>query len=845
MDDREYLSGTHYEYVTSLDAKKRVGRPEVWLYQKNENIQIDLSDSRFADKKLQYDRVQQFFADFYDSRGQIKGGINAFATSDEFERILEGQLRVHLRKLRDVHTQVLNAPSAIESKMAKEPAYPGVPYRGLRALSDKDAELFFGRDAERLDLLTQIKQKHFVFVLGNSGSGKSSLVAAGILPHLKNQGDWRIAQFTPGASPYENLATALHRDILNIDRSRILAESQHLESDLRTSNVFLGKWLNSVLESDQNALLFVDQFEELYTLSDKDDILGFSAMLRSAIDVSPRVVIIATLRADFSQMALDHFPDQLNNNAFWLKKPSRAALREMIVRPAELAGIDLEPGLDALILVDAGEEAGSLALVAFILEELGGDALNRPDRLMSIAKYTELGGVQGAIARRAEAVFTNLPGDTTQKDLTFQHVFEKLVGVDDRGTATRRRAPYRSFNDIDRQMIDILVGPKARLLVIEQENVEVAHEALLRSWPRLARWIETQHEDLIVLQQVRRAAEQWQNNNYNPHYLWHHQRLQPIYDLLERRGIKREDLDSPEREFITPWLERYQEELHTPQTDYRRRATIGDLLLELGSARKGVGLDSAGLPDIAWLEVQPATIELRDNQGKPLPRHNVSHFWIARFPITVWQFAAFRDAQDGFSEKNLALWWAGLPRELAITAIRDGVNPAFSQGNRPMTNISWYNALAFCNWFTAQLRRQTGILPSGYVVRLPTEWEWLSAATGGHKDNLYPWGTDKSTIQRRANVQETPINEPIAVGMFPEGETAAGVADMCGSVWEWCLNKFDSIEQTDLNDQDRARRGGSFMTRLDTLQDLRSRANPSIRRNDTGFRVICALPVNQ
>nr|MCU0482209.1 hypothetical protein [Anaerolineae bacterium] len=225
MDEREYLSGTHYEYSEALGGYEQHGKPLVWLYRCQEKLQIDLDDN-LRDKKIQqYDRVKTFFNQFVDEEGRFTGGVNGYATHADFKALFKGQLITYLRHLRQNGIQ----PPAISTKPKID-----VPYRGLRALREEDVPIFFGRTLESLDVRTRAENKRVVAVLGASGSGKSSLVMAGVLPKLKEQG-WRIIQFTPNTDPFYELALAMVSQIpeMNIPATRYIPEAQALAHILR------------------------------------------------------------------------------------------------------------------------------------------------------------------------------------------------------------------------------------------------------------------------------------------------------------------------------------------------------------------------------------------------------------------------------------------------------------------------------------------------------------------------------------------------------------------------------------------------------------------------------------
>jgi hypothetical protein len=255
----------------------------------------------------------------------------------------------------------------------------------------------------------------------------------------------------------------------------------------------------------------VDQFEELFTQIDADRRAAFIARLGEAADL-PRLRILATLRADFFAQAVTEprLADLLRRDrgTFPLEVPDARALEAMILGPARAAGLELEPGLTDRILADAGTEPGALPLMAFTLHALY--ETGKDDRRLTLAEYEAIGGVQGAMTRRAEATLSRLgrePGEVLGR------VFEDLVEVNEQEVATRRRAVLAAVKArADDELLDALV--EARLLVTgkgadDAPTVEVAHEALLTGWPRLTQWIEDHADALRARRDLERDANAW------------------------------------------------------------------------------------------------------------------------------------------------------------------------------------------------------------------------------------------------------------------------------------------------------------------------------------------------
>ena len=279
---------------------------------------------------------------------------------------------------------------------------------------------------------------------------------------------------------------------------------------------------------------------------------------------------------------------------------------------------------------------------------------------------------------------------------------------------------------------------------------------------------------------------------------------------------------------MTPEVETLLKALNDPNTTPPRRLAIGDELEKLGDPRPGVGLRPDGLPDIAWVEIPGGAFIYQDDETRELPT-----FWLARYPVTNAQFQAFVD-DGGYKERR---WWQQLKRPKPDA-------PRWSQSNRPRTKIDWYEAVAFTRWFNARLGLAEG------SIRLPTELEWEKAARG-ERGLRYPWGNDFES--GFANVDEKPakqgdwyLEQTTAVGLYPHGRSPYGVEDLAGTVWEWCLNKYDDLDlvAADTSAAARALRGGSWLLNPDLARaDNRSRYLPVDRNDLRGFRLCSSVPI--
>lgn len=329
------------------------------------------------------------------------------------------------------------------------------------------------------------------------------------------------------------------------------------------------------------ALLFVDQFEELFTTVAQRCVGPFIALL-AAVAGSPNGRTVITMRSDFYHRCVDipALAALLEQGQFPLSAPGDT-LFDMIMRPAERAGLDFEEGLAGRILRDAGRDPGALPLLAYTLDELyrnrGGS------RTLSHRAYERLGGVQGAVGTRAEDVFRHRLDDGTRA--SFSRVLRELVEIDEHGLLARRRVPLPRVCVDEHTTRFVEVFTEARLLVRSGEPgrrpvVFVAHEALFDSWARLREWIEVVRDDLRLLRRVRAAAREWDESGRLDAYRWQHERLEPVYETIERLDP---DIDPVLAEFIRPEHERLLPVFRSTGIESYRRQAIMDRLVAIGA----------------------------------------------------------------------------------------------------------------------------------------------------------------------------------------------------------------------------------------------------------------------
>ncbi|MDG9712236.1 nSTAND1 domain-containing NTPase [Streptomyces sp. DH10] len=409
---------------------------------------------------------------------------------------------------------------------AEDTARP--PYRGLTRFEPGDAELFFGRD-RLVERLTELNRKHrFTAVFGPSGSGKSSLLRAGLIPRLRAAGHDDVPPaavriLTPGADP------------------------------LRTH----AERLEPVPDTDADTWLIVDQFEELYTLgagpADRDT---FIDRLVAATDADSRLRVVIAVRADFLGRCAEHpgLTAALQDATLLAGPMSRAELREAVVRPATAAGLIVERTLTERLLDEVEDAPGGLPLMSHALLETW---RHRSGRALTEAAYEAAGGLHGAVVRTAEQVYGEL---TEQQAELARRILLRLVAPGDGAADTRRPTDHAELDFGDpadtRLVLERLA--RARLITFDDGTADLAHEALITAWPRLRAWIDAERDRLRVHRALSEAARTWQDLAQETAALYAGSRLSAARDAFPTDGAApgSDELTPLERRFLTTSLRR-------------------------------------------------------------------------------------------------------------------------------------------------------------------------------------------------------------------------------------------------------------------------------------------------
>jgi WD40 repeat protein/transcriptional regulator with XRE-family HTH domain len=404
------------------------------------------------------------------------------------------------------------------------------PFKGLRAFNESDAENFFGRETLVQQLLARLGEdgelSRFLGVIGPSGSGKSSVVRAGLIPALRRGGlpgseNWFIVDMLPGKHPFEELEAALLRVAVNPPES--------LLTQLKDGSRGLLRAVHRILPADDSVelTLVIDQFEEVFTLveDEAERALLLESIANAVMDERSRLRVVVTLRADFTDKPLRYvdFGEMMNRRFEFVLPLTADEVERAVAGPAQRVGLKLEKGLVSTIIREAGNQPGTLPLLQYALSEL---FEKREGRTLTNRAYREIGGVLGALGRSAEAIYSSL--DEEGKSAARQ-LFLRLVTLGEGTEDTRRRVLREELEGLTTvhgawsTVIDRF--GKARLLTFDHDpltrgaTVEVAHEALLREWSRLREWLDESRADIRLQRQLAGMVAEWQNAGRDASFL--------------------------------------------------------------------------------------------------------------------------------------------------------------------------------------------------------------------------------------------------------------------------------------------------------------------------------------
>jgi len=460
------------------------------------------------------------------------------------------------------------------------------PYLGLRAFDSGQADYFFGRILAVRALLDRLNNSRFLGVIGSSGCGKSSLVKAGLLPELKSDripgsSQWIVESFTPGTRPLESLQKALERQ-----------------------------------QQNQPLLVFIDQFEEVFTLcEDETERREFICRITQEATSSDRLTrVIVAMRGDFLDRCAAYqeaavLINRTQPTTYFVTPFTLPELEEVIEKPADKHGVTLERGLVPQIIADVMNQPGGLPLLQYALAELWRVCITEspPNSQLTCKGYEQIRGVKGALEKRANDLYQNLaPADK----VFVRRLFLALVQLGEAQEVTRRRASRQDLEvkaDSQEQFSRVtgqLASQEQRLIITDEKTVEVAHEALLLEWGRLKEWIEQDRENLRLSRRLEVECKEWQRNDCSEGLLLTDAWLAAIADWVEKTQPR---LSWLEQEFLQNSLEKRDRELQAKVEQERQLRKAAEANARVQKQRTKVAITGV------FLAVSLATWALFEN----------------------------------------------------------------------------------------------------------------------------------------------------------------------------------------------------------------------------------------
>ena len=715
------------------------------------------------------------------------------------------------------------------------------PYVGLEAFTEKTARFFKGRDRFVSLLLEELEKSRFVPVIGASGSGKSSLVRAGLIPILEAQGNWLILPpIKPGDSPQQPVNEVIRVLSQMPDRADTKLE---IYRSIESGNL---EAAIACLSGSEKILLVVDQFEEIFTVCPKEKEAERQQFIDLLVGImqhtDSRLRVVTTMRADFFENCLAYrgLGEAIQKHKVLLLPMNQAELQQAIEQPAKSAEYELGEGLLPAILRDVRHENNVLPLLEFALTQLW---QNRTHRRFTFAAYETLGGVIGALNKHAESIYEKLK--PVEQEWA-KRICLKLVraGLEEKDTRQRqsKQELLKLVKDGELQGFEITLQQlvNGRLLATDKDGdreawVDLTHEALMEQWQRFAEWRDEKREVLRLSNRIDDAFKEWQKAEDKDKFLLSHGVVEQI-----------DDVKTAIFDYLTPAPQQFVESslyFHKPWRD----PSFGIELVDIPA-----GTFWMGSPDGKG-----------DSDEKPDHKVTIEAFRIGKYPVTQAQWYAIAKSPKVDFELNLS--------------------PSVNRGDllRPVEQVSWYDAREFCARLT-QLSHQDGTM---LTYRLPTEAEWEYACRAGATDYTeYSFGDEASQLDKYAwygnNSGEETLdadrlwqeannnssqylqklrenqNGTHTVGLLPPN--AWGLHDMHGNVYEWCLDEWHedySAKPNHLNQNGNAAWGELNVDENDnryrllrggSWNDIASNCRSSYRirdftrgfGNNVGFRVV-------
>ncbi|MBD2568499.1 eIF2A-related protein [Anabaena lutea] len=517
------------------------------------------------------------------------------------------------------------------------------PYRGLRAFGEEDAQFFYGRKSLTQQLINELAHKSFLAVVGASGSGKSSVVQAGLIAKLRlgkqlpGTDTWLIKSLRPGSRPLQTLSQKIAK-VGTTENESFNSSHLLLEGVLYQGVEGFVYWLRNRIESI--IVLVIDQFEELFTLAPTEDRNKFLELILGALKYAPdRFKLVITLRADFIAPCLEvpELANLLQNSSVLVPpKLSDDDYRRVIVNPAEQVGLKVETGLVEILLQELNHSAGDLPLLEFVLEQLW--EFRQAGELTLNAYQQQVGGIKGALERKAQAVYEGLD---KQSQECSRWIFLSLTQLGE-GTEDTRRRVFKSELVVKKypqalveKTLQVLIAAKLIVVNVDEETgngkgeeiqplsptglvtIEVAHEILIRHWSTLRWWLEENRSRLRSQRQIEQAASLWKHHHEQADFLLQGIRLAEAEEIYVQYT---DELSLDVQNFIAACLDARKQDQLEQKKRLRQAQTAVAVISILGISASILGgfayfqKQAAQLREIAALNSSSAALLLSNQQ---------------------------------------------------------------------------------------------------------------------------------------------------------------------------------------------------------------------------------------
>ncbi|MEV7289718.1 hypothetical protein AB0O01_35080 [Streptomyces sp. NPDC093252] len=572
----------------------------------------------------------------------------------------------------------------------------GAPYAGLAAFQPEDADRFFGRERLTDEAFATMRAHRFLTVFGPSGSGKSSLLRAGLVARARSAG-WPVLLFTPGPRPVEECAVRLAA-LTGAPPGELLTE---LRADPAALHLRIRQTLADRAPEAGDALIVADQFEEVFTLCrDRDERDTFLALLITAATApTSRTRVVLGVRADFYAHCVQHprLVEAMRDAQLAVGPMTGQELRAAVTGPARLAGCTVTGPLLAAVVADATGRPGALPLVSHALVETW---RRRSGNRLTLDGYLAAGGIQHALARTAETAYQAL---SPERQRLARALFLRLTALGDGTEDTRRRIP-RDELDPGPDTAHVLEAlARRRLVTLDASGAEITHEAVIRCWPRLRGWLTEDRDRLVLHRRLTDATADWEAHGRDPHALWRGARLAAALDLS---AAGPGGLTARERRFLDASGAAQAGETAAARRRTVRLRQLATLLTVLMVTAVTAGVLAVGARDTAVRQRNVALARKAAADAAEL-RHRDPAL-AAQLNLAAYRLAPTDDVRDQLMSTFATPYVARLPGHTS-----DVVSVSFAPGGRVLATASWDGTVRL--WDLGNPHRPTPLT----VLRLP------------------------------------------------------------------------------------------------------------------------------